>query len=144
YQSVFWNISVSDQHYFDSMFGNFVFPDFVKPEWQSVAALQQFFLSWFNKEREKTVLTFPVVTVAMLTDNGKCKDTVFANDIAQEMAAGNSFFIYQSDNADSLASCCRLRSEICDNTFSYSLGDGGVATGSINVITINMNRLVQD
>lgn len=144
YQSVFWNISVYDQHYFDSMFGNFVFPDFVKPEWQSVAALQQFFLSWFNKEREKTVLTFPVVTVAMLTDNGKCKDTVFANDIAHEMAAGNSFFIYQSDNADSLASCCRLRSEISDNTFSYSLGAGGVATGSINVITINMNRLVQD
>lgn len=144
YQSVFWNISVYDQHYFDSMFGNFVFPDFVKPEWQSVSALQQFFLGWFNKEREKTVLTFPVVTVAMLTENGKCKDSAFANDIATEMAAGNSFFIYQSENADSLASCCRLRSEISDNTFSYSLGAGGVATGSINVITINMNRLVQD
>lgn len=144
YQSVFWNISVYDQHYFDSMFGNFVFPDFVKPQWQSVSALQQFFLSWFNKEREKTVLTFPVVTVAMLTENGKCKDAAFANDIAAEMAAGNSFFIYQSENADSLASCCRLRSEISDNTFSYSLGAGGVATGSINVITININRLVQD
>lgn len=144
YQSVFWNISVYDQHYFDSMFGNFVFPDFVKPEWQSVSALQQFFLQWFNKEREKTVLTFPVVTVAMLTENGKCKDTLFANEIAHEMARGNSFFIYQSENADSLASCCRLRSEISDNTFSYSLGAGGVATGSINVITLNMNRLIQD
>lgn len=149
YQSVFWNISVYDQHYFDSMFGNFVFPDFdnagfIKPEWQSVSALQQFFLQWLNKEREKTVLTFPVVTVAMLTQNGQCKDQHFAADIAREMAAGNAFFIYQSDNADSLASCCRLRSEISDNTFSYSLGAGGVATGSINVITINMNRLVQD
>ena len=100
YQSVFWNISIYDQHYFDSMFGNFVFPDFVKPQWQSVSALQQFFLSWFNKEREKTVLTFPVVTVAMLTENGKCKDSAFANHIAAEMAAGNSFFIYQSENAD--------------------------------------------
>lgn len=144
YQSVFWNISVYDQHYFNSMFGDFVFPDFVKPEWYSVSALQQFFLNWFNKEREKTVLTFPVVTVAMLTEKGQCKDSDFANDIAQEMAQGNSFFIYQSDNADSLASCCRLRSEISDNTFSYSLGAGGVATGSINVMTINMNRLVQD
>jgi ribonucleoside-triphosphate reductase len=144
YQSVFWNISVYDQHYFDSMFGHFVFPDFVKPEWQSVSALQQFFLSWFNQEREKTILTFPVVTVAMLTENGRCKDQQFATEIAREMAAGNAFFIYQSDNADSLASCCRLRSEISDNTFSYSLGAGGVATGSINVITINMNRLVQD
>jgi anaerobic ribonucleoside-triphosphate reductase len=144
YQSVFWNISVYDQHYFDSMFGNFVFPDFVKPEWSSVSALQQFFLSWFNQEREKTILTFPVVTVAMLTENGRCKDQQFASEIAREMAAGNAFFIYQSDNADSLASCCRLRSEISDNTFSYSLGAGGVATGSINVITLNMNRLIQD
>ena len=144
YQSVFWNISVYDQHYFDSMFGHFVFPDFIKPQWQSVSALQHFFLNWFNKEREKTVLTFPVVTVAMLTEQGQCKDEAFASDIAGQMAQGNAFFIYQSDSADSLASCCRLRSEISDNTFSYSLGAGGVATGSINVITINMNRLVQD
>jgi ribonucleoside-triphosphate reductase len=144
YQSVFWNISIYDQHYFDSMFGQFVFPDFAKPQWQSVAALQTYFMKWLNKEREKAVLTFPVVTVAMLTENGRCKDQQFAAEMAEELAQGNSFFIYQSDNADSLASCCRLRSEISDNTFSYSLGAGGVATGSINVITINMNRLVQD
>ncbi|PWW40457.1 ribonucleoside-triphosphate reductase [Idiomarina loihiensis] len=145
YQSVFWNISIYDQHYFDSMFGEFVFPaDFTKPEWSSVSALQDFFLDWFNKEREKTILTFPVVTVAMLTDKGQCKDQAFAEKIAGEMAGGNSFFVYLSDNADSLASCCRLRSEISDNTFSYTLGAGGVATGSINVITMNMNRLVQD
>lgn len=154
YQSVFWNISIYDQHYFESMFGDFVFPEmvkdsadkdsFIKPEWHSVSALQNFFLTWFNQEREKTILTFPVVTVAMLTDNGKCKDQLFANEIAEHLAEGSSFFVYQSDNADSLASCCRLRSEISDNTFSYSLGAGGVATGSINVITINMNRLIQD
>lgn len=145
YQSVFWNISIYDQHYFESMFGEFVFPaDFTKPEWHSVSALQDFFMDWFNKEREKTILTFPVVTVAMLTDDGQCKDQAFADKIAGEMANGNSFFVYLSDNADSLASCCRLRSEISDNTFSYTLGAGGVATGSINVITLNMNRLIQD
>lgn len=144
YQSVFWNISLYDQHYFDSMFGEFVFPDFSKPQWPSVDALQHFFMDWFNAERSKTVLTFPVVTVAMLTENGQCKDQVFANDMAGQLAQGNSFFVYLSDNADSLASCCRLRSEISDNTFSYTLGAGGVATGSINVITLNMNRLVQD
>ncbi|MGX5915367.1 anaerobic ribonucleoside-triphosphate reductase [Aliidiomarina sp. Khilg15.8] len=144
YQSVFWNISIYDQHYFDSMFGEFVFPDFSKPEWESVDALQTFFLDWFNAERCKTVLTFPVVTVAMLTENGRCKDQAFAYDMAGQLAQGSSFFVYLSDNADSLASCCRLRSEISDNTFSYTLGAGGVATGSINVITLNMNRLVQD
>ena len=144
YQSVFWNISLYDQHYFDAMFGDFVFPDFTKPVWKSVARLQEFFLSWFNEERTKAILTFPVVTAAMLTEDGQCKDQEFAGLLAHELADGNSFFVYLSDNPDSLASCCRLRNEIEDRTFSYTLGAGGVATGSINVITINMNRLEQD
>lgn len=144
YQSVFWNISLFDQHYFNAMFEDFVFPDFSKPNWQSVDALQQFFLTWLNQEREKAVLTFPVVTAAMLTENGECKDQGFAMNLAKEKAAGNSFFIYLSESPDSLASCCRLRNEVTDNTFSFTLGAGGVATGSINVITINMNRLIQD
>ncbi len=144
YQSVFWNISLYDRYYFDAMFGDFVFPDFTKPVWASVSRLQKFFLNWFNQERNKAVLTFPVVTAAMLTDHGKCKDGEFADTLAHELSVGNSFFVYQSDNPDSLASCCRLRNQIEDRTFSYSLGAGGVATGSINVITINMNRLVQD
>ena len=144
YQSVFWNISLFDQFYFKSMFENFVFPDFSQPDWSSVERLQAFFLTWINKEREQAVLTFPVITAAMLTENGQCKDKQFARELAKEKATGNSFFVYLSDSADSLASCCRLRNEISDNTFSYTLGAGGVATGSINVITINMNRLEQD
>lgn len=125
------------------MFGSFVFPDMKKPKWESLKILQQFFMKWFNKEREKAVLTFPVVTAAMLVKDGKPVDMEFADMCAEELSEGNSFFIYQSENADSLASCCRLRNEISDNTFSYSLGAGGVATGSINVITLNMSRLAQ-
>jgi anaerobic ribonucleoside-triphosphate reductase len=143
YQSVFWNISLYDEPYFNSMFGDFVFPDMKKPKWESVKKLQNFFMQWFNKERTKAILTFPVVTAAMLTKDGVPVDTSFTEMCAEELSMGNSFFIYQSENADSLASCCRLRSEISDNTFSYSLGAGGVATGSINVITLNMNRLIQ-
>jgi len=143
YQSVFWNISLYDQAYFNSMFGDFVFPDMIKPKWESLKKLQAYFMKWFNGERNKAILTFPVVTAAMLIKNGKPVDEEFTNMCAQELSEGNSFFIYQSENADSLASCCRLRNEISDNTFSYSLGAGGVATGSINVITLNMNRLVQ-
>jgi len=144
YQSVFWNISLYDEPYFNSMFGDFVFPDMIKPEWDSVKELQAFFMKWFNQERSRAILTFPVVTAAMLTKNGQPVDLEFTDMCAQELSKGNSFFIYQSENADSLASCCRLRSEISDNTFSYSLGAGGVATGSINVITLNMNRLIQN
>lgn len=143
YQSVFWNISLYDKPYFDSMFGEFVFPDMTRPDWERFSRFQRFFMKWFNKERTKAVLTFPVVTAAMLTDGTKPVDSTFTEMCAEELSEGNSFFVYQSESADSLASCCRLRNEISDNTFSYSLGAGGVATGSINVITLNINRLIQ-
>ena len=143
YQSVFWNISLYDKPYFDSMFGDFVFPDMTRPDWERFSRFQKFFMKWFNAERTKAILTFPVVTAAMLTDGTKPVDGDFAEMCAEELSEGNSFFVYQSESADSLASCCRLRNEISDNTFSYSLGAGGVATGSINVITLNINRLIQ-
>ncbi|MCG7533449.1 anaerobic ribonucleoside-triphosphate reductase [Pseudoalteromonas sp. OOF1S-7] len=144
YQSVFWNISLYDQPYFEAMFGHFIFPDMTPPGWSSVKALQHFFLDWFNAERNKAILTFPVVTAAMLVKAGEPVDTGFASMCAKNLSEGGAFFVYQSERADSLASCCRLRNEISDHTFSYSLGAGGVATGSVNVITLNMNRLVQD
>lgn len=144
YQSVFWNISIYDQYYFDALFENFVFPDGTKPNWNTVKELQKYFMIWFNEERNKAVLTFPVVTAAMLTDGKKAKDREFVDMCSKELSKGNSFFMYLSESADSLASCCRLRNEVSTKEFSYTLGAGGVATGSINVITLNFNRLIQD
>lgn len=143
YQSVFWNISIYDEYYFKSLFEGFIFPDGDHPDWDSVNDLQKYFMKWFNVEREKALLTFPVVTVALLTEESRVKSRDYAEFFAAELAQGNSFFVYLSDTPDSLASCCRLRNEISSQGFSYSLGAGGVATGSLNVITINMNRLVQ-
>ncbi len=143
YQSVFWNISLYDKFYFESLFGDFVFPDGDRPVWKSIESLQDFFMSWFNRERVKAILTFPVVTAAMLVDNNEPKDKAFREMCARQLSEGNSFFMYLSESADSLASCCRLRNEITKNQFSYSLGAGGVATGSIKVITLNLNRIVQ-
>lgn len=145
FQSVFWNLSIYDEHYFEALLGDLVFPEtFEKCSWESIKKFQDYFLTWFNKEREKAILTFPVVTAAMLVKDGAPADKDFARMCADQMAEGSSFFVYQSESADSLASCCRLRNEFTDNTFSYSLGAGGIATGSTNVITINFNRLVQD
>ena len=143
FQSVFWNISYYDKYYFESIFGNFYFPDGSQPNWNGVSWLQQRFMTWFNAERTKTVLTFPVETMALLTENGDVKDKEYGNLTARMYAEGHSFFTYMSDNADSLASCCRLRNEIQDNGFSYTLGAGGVSTGSKSVLTINLNRCVQ-
>lgn len=144
-QSVFWNISVFDKFYFDSLFGNFRFPDGTEPVWESLEKLQAFFMNWFRIERTKELLTFPVLTAAMLIDPEAKRpmDTKFEALCAEQMSKGLSFFIYMSETADSLSSCCRLRNELADNTFSYSLGAGGVSTGSIQVISINMNRAEQ-
>ena len=143
FQAVFWNISYYDRYYFESIFGEFVFPDGSKPHWDSLNWLQKRFMKWFNRERTKTILTFPVETMALLTENGDAKDPEYADWTAQMYSEGHSFFTYMSDNADSLASCCRLRNEIQDNGFSYTLGAGGVSTGSKSVLTINLNRCVQ-
>ena len=143
YQAVFWNISYYDRYYFDSLFGNFFFPDGSQPHWEGVDWLQKRFMNWFNQERTKTVLTFPVETMAMLTENGDCKDEEWGDFAAEMYSKGHSFFTYLSDNADSLSSCCRLRNEIQDNGFSYTLGAGGVSTGSKSVLTVNLNRCVQ-
>ena len=144
YQSVFWNISYFDKYYFDGLFHNFVFPDGTAPTWNSVNWLQKEFMRWFNEERTKTILTFPVETVAMLTSGDDIKDKEWADFTAEMWSKGHSFFCYLSDNPDSLSSCCRLRNEVADNQFSYSLGAGGIATGSKSVMTLNLNRLVQD
>ena len=143
FQSVFWNISYYDRYYFQSIFGEFRFPNGDRPHWESLNWLQQRFMRWFNAERTHAVLTFPVETMALLSENGDVKDKEYADFTAQMYAEGHSFFTYLSDNADSLASCCRLRNEITDNGFSYTLGAGGVSTGSKSVLTINLNRAVQ-
>ena len=143
YQAVFWNISYYDRYYFESLFGNFYFPDGSRPCWESLSWLQKRFMKWFNAERLRTVLTFPVETMALLTENGDAKDTEYGDFTAQMYAEGHSFFTYMSDNADSLSSCCRLRNEIQDNGFSYTLGAGGVSTGSKSVLTVNLNRCIQ-
>lgn len=144
FQAVFWNISYYDRFYFESLFGNFYFPDGSQPDWDGLNWLQKRFMKWFNQERTKTVLTFPVETMALLADeNGDCRDAEWGDFAAEMYSEGHSFFTYMSDNADSLSSCCRLRNEIQDNGFSYTLGAGGVSTGSKSVLTVNLNRCIQ-
>ena len=144
YQAVFWNVAYYDKYYFESIFGEFYFPNGEKPDWPGLSWLQKRFMKWFNKERTKTLLTFPVETMALLTDgNGECLDKEWGDFTAEMYSEGHSFFTYMSDNADSLSSCCRLRNEITDNGFSYTLGAGGVSTGSKSVLTINLNRCIQ-
>lgn len=144
YQSPFTNISYYDKTYFESLFGEFYYPDGTKPEWEAVDTLQRMFMEWFNKVRLKQVLTFPVETFAMVHDGKDIIDQNYKNLCASMYAKGHSFFTYISDSADSLASCCRLKNELTENTFNPTSGLTGVMTGSCNVITLNINRIIQD
>jgi ribonucleoside-triphosphate reductase len=144
YQSPFTNVSYYDHTYFSSLFGEFCYPDGTKPEWAAINVLQKMFMKFFNKLRTKQILTFPVETLAMVHDGKNIIDKEYKDFCAEMYAEGHSFFTYISDSADSLASCCRLRNELAENTFSPTSGLTGVMTGSCNVITLNINRIVQD
>ena len=156
YQTVFWNISYFDKNYFQGVFGDFRFPDGSAPKWETLDWLQKHFMNWFNEERNHYILTFPVETMALLTDGGDdYSDKDYADFTAEMWAKGHSFFCYISNSPDSLSSCCRLRNSLTDladkadnshnhTTHQYSMGTASVATGSKSVMTINLNRLIQD
>ena len=146
YQSPFTNISYYDHTYFSSLFGTFYYPDGTQPEWEAVDALQRLFMNWFNQWRLRQLVAFPVETMAMVYDpkTGDIIDRNYKDLTAEMYAKGHSFFTYISDSADSLASCCRLRNELSENTFSPTSGMTGIKTGSANVITLNVNRIIQN
>ena len=144
YQSPFTNISYYDKTYFNAMFESFYYPDWTRPEWKAIDTLQRMFMNWFNDLRLKQVLTFPVETLAMVHDGNDIIDNEYKELCAEMYAKGHSFFTYISDSPDSLSSCCRLRNELSENTFSPTSGLTGVKTGSCNVITLNISRIVQD
>lgn len=144
YQSPFTNFNVFDSYYWHAMFEDFYFPDGSQPHWDAVNWLQKRYMKWLNRERTKTLLTFPVMTVCCLTDGKDVLDKEYKDFITTQWAEGDSFFVYLSENADSISSCCRLRNEVSENTFSSTTGLTGVQTGSCNVMTLNLNRIIQD
>ena len=144
YQSAFVNFSYFDHQFFDAMFGEFIFPDGSRPDWESLFWIQKEFMRWFNAERLRCILTFPVESYALIYKNGEFVDKESAEFVTQEWAEGHSFFLYISDTADSLSSCCRLKNKVQTKEFSFTNGNMGVMTGSKSVITLNLSRIVQD
>lgn len=143
FQSAFVNFSYFDKYFFEGMFGNFYFPDGSKPDWESLKWIQMEFMKWFNEERMKTILTFPVETVTLLYKDGKFQDEEMAQFVYDEYSRGHSFFTYISDTVDSLSSCCRLKNKLQTKEFSFTNGNIGIQTGSKSVISFNLSRLIQ-
>ena len=143
-QSAFVNFSYFDKPFFDGMFGDFYFPDGTKPQWVSLCWLQKDFMQWFNAERLRCILTFPVESVTLLYKDGEFQDKDMYKFVCDEYARGHSFFTYISDTVDSLSSCCRLKNKLQTKEFNFTNGNMGIQTGSKSVITLNLNRIIQD
>ena len=144
YNSPFTNISWYDKYYFESLFGYFYYPDGTQPEWKAIDTLQRMSMKLMRDIRLIKPITFPVTTMALVHNNKEFLDRDYKELCAEEWSKGGSFFCYNSDNPTSLASCCRVLNEMSDNTFSSTTGMTGVMTGSCNVITLNLNRIIQD
>jgi len=144
FQSAFVNFSYFDKPFFEGMFGNFYFPDGTQPDWESLKWIEKEFMMWFNNERLKCLLTFPVESFTLLYKDGKFVDEEMFNFVCEEYARGHSFFTYISDSVDSLSSCCRLKNKIQTKEFNFTNGNIGVQTGSKSVITLNLSRIIQN
>ncbi len=147
-------MSYFDKPYFEGVFGEFRFPDGSAPKWETLSWLQKKFMKWFNNERRNYILTFPVETMALLTNGEDMVDEDYADFTSEMWSEGHSFFCYLSDSPDSLSSCCRLRNSLNDldlsdeehnhTTHQFSMGTASVSTGSKSVMTINLNRVIQN
>ena len=144
YNSPFSNLNFFDKYYYKALFEDFYYPDGTKPEWKAIDTLQRIFMELLRELRLIKPLTFPVTSVCMLHDGNDCLDKDCKDWVAEEWAKGSSFFLYLSNNPNSISSCCRVQNEITENTFNSTIGLTGIMTGSVNVITLNLNRIVQD
>lgn len=146
FNSPFTNISWFDKYYFQAMYEDFYYPDGTKPKWEEIDVLQRMEMQILRELRLITPLTFPVTTISLLYDEKtkEFKDSEYYHLACEEYAKGGSFFTYMNSNPASLASCCRVLNEMENNTFSSTTGMNGEMTGSCNVMTLNLNRIVQD
>lgn len=141
--SPFTNISIYDRTYYEALFKDFYYPDGTQCTWEEVDYVQRLILELRRELNLIKPLTFPVTTIAMVNDGNDIIDKEYKHLCAEEWAKGSSHFCYNSNNPSSLASCCRVLNEITENTFSSVNGLQGIMTGSCNVITVNLNRIIQ-
>ena len=139
-QSAFTNISIFDRPYLESLFGGKVYPDgtFIIDYIDEILEYQKEFMEVLSDIREKNMMTFPVLTMALLRKDGVFVDEDFAKWCCRHNMrwADSNFFI--SDDINSLSNCCRLKSNIEDMGYFNSIGGSALEVGSVKVNTINL------
>lgn len=145
-QSAFTNFTIFDRPYLESLFGGKTFPDgsFIIDHIDGILEYQKAFMKIAADVRAANVMTFPVLTVALLRENGEFVDQETAKYYCEHNMrwADSNFFI--SSSVNSLSNCCRLKSNIEDLGYYNSIGGTALEVGSVKVNTINLARIAYE
>ena len=142
HQSPFTNLSIFDRPNLEFLFGDLVYPDGSKPDFDIVEEVQKIFCDWFSKGDPVSGLPYrwPIVTLNLRTDENKnILDKKAFNYFSKINLEKGCFNIYIS-SGNKIASCCRLVNDL-EMAGSDSFGNGGVSLGSHRVVTINLARI---
>ncbi len=146
-QSAFTNFSIYDRPYFTALFGGKEFPDgsFMIDCIDEFMEYQKAFMNVVSEIREQNMMTFPVLTFALLrNEDGTFADEEFAKWCCKHNMkwADSNFFI--SKDVTSLSNCCRLVSDVKNLGYFNSIGGSALEVGSIKVNTINLARIAYE
>ena len=142
-QSAFTNVSVFDGPYLEALFGGITFPDgtFMIDYIDEIKEFQKTFMEVTADIRSKNMMTFPVLTMSLLYQNGKFTDEEFARWAIEHNRKWNDSNIFCDSSVNSLSNCCRLKSNIEDLGYFNSIGGTALKVGSVKVSTINLARI---
>lgn len=142
-QSAFTNTSIFDHPYLEALFGGAIFPDgkFMIDEIEGIMNFQWMFLEEMSNIRSQNMFTFPVNTISLLRKEGKFVDEDFAKKAIKHNMKWSDSNIFADSSVNSLANCCRLKSNIEDLGFFNSIGGTALKVGSVKVSTINLARI---
>lgn len=142
-QSAFTNTSIFDHPYLEALFGGAIFPDgkFMIDEIEGIMNFQWMFLEEMSNIRSQNMFTFPVNTISLLRKEGKFIDEDFAKKAIKHNMKWSDSNIFADSSVNSLANCCRLKSNIEDLGFFNSIGGTALKVGSVKVSTINLARI---
>ena len=146
-QSAFTNFSIFDESYLVELFGGKEFPDgsFVIDYIDEIIEYQKAFMKVVSDIRSQNMMTFPVLTFALLRDeNGKWGNEDFAKWCCEHNMKWNDSNFFISKDVTTLSNCCRLLSDINEMGYFNSIGGSALEVGSVKVNTINLARIAYE
>lgn len=113
-QSAFTNFSLFDRPYLEALFGGKQYPDgsYIIQYTDELIQYQKDFMRVVSEIRSQNMMTFPVLSMALLRKDGKFVDEEFARWCSTHNMKWADSNIFISEDVTSLSNCCRLISDV--------------------------------